>query len=101
MKILPVNRPARAARFFPLGENHDWKAPTVENTTMLFIVTGIWIVSTWLTFSNERRGLALASLLLGGALSYGLFAGKVGFPGLALLAVLTVILVIINKFDMS
>jgi hypothetical protein len=67
---------------------------------MLFIVTGIWIVATLLAFSNGRRGFALFSVLLGGALVYGLFAGKVGYPGLAALAILAVILVITNKFDM-
>ena len=67
---------------------------------MLFIVTGIWVVSTLLTFTNERRGLAFFSLILGGALVYGLFAGNVGYPGLAALAILAVILVITNKFDM-
>jgi len=67
---------------------------------MLFIVTGVWVVSTLLTFINERRRLAFFSLILGGALVYGLFAGKVGYPGLAALAILALILVITNKFDM-
>ena len=67
---------------------------------MLFIVTGVWIVATLLAFSNGRRGFAFFSLVLGGALVYGLFAGKVGYPGLAALAILSVILVITNKFDM-
>lgn len=67
---------------------------------MLFIVTGVWIVATMMAFSNGRRRFAFVSLLLGGALVYGLFAGKVGYPGLAALAFLAVILVITNKFDM-
>ena len=67
---------------------------------MLFIVTAIWVVSTLLTFINEQRGLAIFSLILGGALVYGLFAGKVGYPGLAALAILSIVLVITNKFDM-
>ena len=67
---------------------------------MLFIVTGVWIVATMMSFSNGRRRFAFISLLLGGALVYGLFAGKVGYPGLAALTILAVILVITNKFDM-
>jgi hypothetical protein len=67
---------------------------------MLFVVTAVWVVSTILTFSNGRRSLAFFSLILGGALVYGLFAGKLDYPWLAALAILTVILVITNKFDM-
>ena len=67
---------------------------------MLFIVTAVWIVATLIAFSNGRRSFAFFSLVLGGALVYGLFAGRVGYPGLAALAILAVILVITNKFDM-
>jgi len=67
---------------------------------MLFIVTGIWVVATWIAFSNGRRFFPFFSLLLGGLLVYGLFAGKMGYPGLAILAILTVALVLTNKFDM-
>lgn len=68
---------------------------------MLFIVIAVWAVSTGLAFSNQRRGLASVSLVLGGATAYGLFAGKVGYPGLIVLAVLTTVLVLVNKFDMQ
>ena len=67
---------------------------------MLFTVTAVWCVATLLAFSNGRRGLAMFSIVLGGALVYGLFAGRVGYPGLALLAILTVSIVLTNKFDM-
>jgi hypothetical protein len=67
---------------------------------MLFIVAAVWIVATVITFTNGRGGFGLFSLLVGGLLVYSLFTGKVGYPGLAALAILAVILVITNKFDM-
>jgi len=67
---------------------------------MLFIVTAVWAVATLIAFSNGRRGFAFFSILLGGLLVYGLFAGKIGYPGLAILSILAVSIVLTNKFDM-
>jgi hypothetical protein len=67
---------------------------------MPFVVTAVWIVATVIAFSNGRRSLALFSLCLGSALAYALFTGKLGYPGIIGLALLAIVLVIINKFDM-
>jgi hypothetical protein len=67
---------------------------------MLFLVPAVWIVATAIAFINGRRGLALVSLVLGGALTYGLFAGWARTPGLVALIILDIILLITNKYDM-
>jgi hypothetical protein len=63
------------------------------------IVVAVWLSAVIISFINGRRRFPIAVLALGiAAIAATLFLG-LGWIGLAVLAVLTVLVLLANKFD--
>lgn len=68
---------------------------------MFFIVLATWIVGIVVSFIYGNRKLPCFILLLGGGVLAAVFAGHAGWFGVAALAILSAIIWIANKSDMS
>jgi hypothetical protein len=68
---------------------------------MFFFVMATWIVGVIVSVINGNRGLPLVVLLLGLGAVAAMFAGIGGWFGMAVLAILSVVIWIANKVDMT
>jgi hypothetical protein len=68
---------------------------------MVFFVIATWIVGIVVSFIYGNRGLPLTILLLGVAVVLATFKCIVGWYGVATLAILSAIIWIANKADMT
>jgi hypothetical protein len=68
---------------------------------MFFIVLAAWVVGIIVSFINGNRKLPFIILLLGGGVLATVFSGHGGWFGVAALAILSAIIWIANKIDMT
>ena len=68
---------------------------------MFFIVLATWLVGVVVSFIYGNRKLPLIILLLGGGVVIAIFSGIAGWFGVAALAILSAIIWIANKSDMT
>lgn len=68
---------------------------------MFFIVLGAWLAGIIVSLVNHNRKLPLSILGIGTLVLVGNFTVGFGFIGVAVMAVLSVIIWIANKLDMS
>lgn len=68
---------------------------------MFFIVIGAWLVGVTVSLINHNRKLPLAILVIGTAVLVGHFTIGFGFFSVVALGILSAIIWIANKLDMS
>ena len=68
---------------------------------MFFIVLGVWIVGVIVSFIYGNRGLPLTILMCGVAATALQFTIGIGFFYIAVMAILSIIIWISNKLEMS
>jgi hypothetical protein len=68
---------------------------------MIFIVSAAWIVGVAVSFIYGNRILPLTILVLGTGILAAIFSGFGGWPGVAVLSILAVIIWISNKIEMT
>ena len=68
---------------------------------MFFFVMATWIVGVIVSFIYENRALPLVILVLGVVVVAATFNGIAGYYGIAALALLSAIIWIANKADMT
>lgn len=67
----------------------------------MWIILGAWLVAIILSYVNGNRRMPTVILILGLLTLAGTFTGLLGYFGLTILAILTVIIWIANKYDMA
>ena len=68
---------------------------------MLFLVLGAWLAGIVVSLVNHNRKLPLWILIIGTLVLVGHFTVGFGFITVAVMAILSVIIWIANKLDMS
>lgn len=68
---------------------------------MFFIVLATWLVGIIVSFIYGNRKLPFIILLLGGGVLAAVFTGHGGWFGVAALAILSAVIWIANKMDMT
>jgi len=66
---------------------------------MFWVVIAAWIAGIAISIANENRKLPAVVFLLGCGALYMHFSGMFAALGLALLALLTVVILLANKFE--